>query len=513
MKKMKTTLLTLCLAAGLAVIAKWTPSLVSADTTAVVCGQVLNFIPPTATTGGSIRINSTVYAIAPGVTIVGQPILQLGANLCLDLTFNGSNEIIPPSKITGTTVNVCGGVNSFTPATNQTQGAISIGTSSFAIASGVTIRNQMLISPGSNMCLTAALNVANQVTNLSVIQVNLTSPIIACGSVSNYQAAGSNSPGFITVGGLSFTIGAGVNLGAVSVGSNRCLEGVLDINGQLTDPSFIAGNPGGGSKVCGGVTSFQQAFGGVAGWITIGGVTIPIAPGLDLPGQNTIATGSNVCISPMVLSNGFISGGSAVTAGSSGCLQFSTPLITHGLVNGQDETFLLPKPMVFSVLSGAANVGVFSVNQSSFGSFPAIPGTTTSGVVAMAPNVTVHASTCLDSFWDIVFEIATKGNTEGDMITLTVQNPNGTGVQILGMFTMQNGGLLVNQIHPDITMLVNGNGPYGAGHFIAMMGSAGASGLRTGQITFIFSMNPNSSLNGCFAMGVDIKRMGGSGMT
>ena len=59
MKKMKTTLLTLCLAAGLAVIAKWTPSLVSADTTAVVCGQVLNFIPPTATTGGSIRINST----------------------------------------------------------------------------------------------------------------------------------------------------------------------------------------------------------------------------------------------------------------------------------------------------------------------------------------------------------------------------------------------------------------------------------------------------------------------
>src|SRR5262245_38072939 len=219
MKKMKTTLLTLCLAAGLAVIAKWTPSLVSADTTAVVCGQVLSFIPPTATTGGSIRINSTLYQIAPGVTIVGQAILQPGANLCLDLTFNGSNEIIPPSKITGTTVNVCGGVNSFTPATNQTQGAISIGSSSYAIASGVTIRNQMLIPTGSNMCLTTALNTANQITNLSVVEVNLTSPIIACGPLSNYQSASSGDPGFISIGGMNFTIGAGVDLGSVSVGS------------------------------------------------------------------------------------------------------------------------------------------------------------------------------------------------------------------------------------------------------------------------------------------------------
>ncbi len=307
MKKMKITLLTLCLATCIAVIAKWTPSLVSADTTAVVCGQVLSFTPPTATTSGSIRIDSTQYTIAPGVTIVGQPILKLGANVCLDLSFNGSNEIIPPSGVTGTTVNVCGGVNSFTPATNQTQGAISIGSSSYAIASGVTIGNQSLIMTGSNMCLTAALNNANQITNLSVAQVNIVTPIIACGPVTNYQSAGSSSPGFVTVGGMNFTIGAGVNLGSVPVGSNRCLEGVLDINGQLIEPSFMAGNAG-GSKVCGAVTSFQQAFGGVSGWITIGGVTIPIAPGLELPGQNNISTGSNVCISPMTLNGGFISG-------------------------------------------------------------------------------------------------------------------------------------------------------------------------------------------------------------
>src|SRR5262245_2043440 len=471
--KMKITLLTLCLAFGLAAVAKWAPSLVTADTTVAVCGQVISFVPPTATTGGSIRIDSTVYPIAPGVTIVGQPILKPGANLCLDLTFNGSNEIIPPSKITGAIVNVCGGVNSFTPATAQTQGAISIGSSSFAIAAGATIQGQMLISPGSNMCLSAVTNAAGQITSNSAVVVNLASPIIACGSVSSFQAANDSAPGLITIGGMSFTIGAGVDMGNVSVGSSRCLEGVLDINGQLIEPSALTDNPGGGSKVCGAVTTFQQSFGGVAGWMTIGGVTIPIAPSFLIPGQDAIAAGANVCVSPMVLNGGYISPGSSVTAGNSGCLQFSTPMLVHGLVNGLDETFLLPKPMVFSVLSGAANVGVFDINLPSFGARPQVNLTRPQGVTAMAKNMTVHASTCLDMFWDIVFELATKGNTEGDMITLTVQNPNGTGVQVLAMFTVQNGGLLLNQKHPDITMLVNGSGPFNAGQFINFMASAG----------------------------------------
>lgn len=138
---------------SIAVIAKWTPSLVSATATVVVCGQVLDFTPATATTAGSLRVNSTVYSIAPGATIVGQGILKVGVNVCLDLTFNNSNQIIPPSKIAGAAVDVCGGVNSFTPSTSFTQGTISIGSSSYAIAANTTIENQNLISAGSNMCL------------------------------------------------------------------------------------------------------------------------------------------------------------------------------------------------------------------------------------------------------------------------------------------------------------------------------------------------------------------------
>jgi hypothetical protein len=193
--KMKTTLLTLCLVISLMVIAKWTPSLVSANTTASVCGQVLNFIPATTTTEGSLRIDSTVYPIAPGATLGGQGILKLGASVCLDLTFNNSFQIIPPSKVSGSTVTVIGGVNSFTPASFQTQGAISIGSSSFAITAGTTIDGQMMIAPGSDMCLTATLNGAGQITSPSAIVVNTTSPILACGPVSAFQAATGNADG------------------------------------------------------------------------------------------------------------------------------------------------------------------------------------------------------------------------------------------------------------------------------------------------------------------------------
>jgi hypothetical protein len=206
----------------------------------------------------------------------------------------------------------------------------------------------------------------------------------------------------------------------------------------LITPSSIASNPGGASKVCGAVTYFQPASGGVPGSITLGGVAIPIAETLFIPGQNKIAIGANVCISPLVLINGQISGGSSVTVGNSGCLQFSAPL-------------------VFSVLSGGASAGVFNVNPATF-SYPAIYGTAPQGLVAMARNTTVRAVSCTDSFWDLIFEIGAKGETEGDMVTIFVQNPNGTNIQILGMFTIQNGGVMLNQLHPGITMLVNGNG-------------------------------------------------------
>src|SRR5689334_57125 len=208
--RMKTTLITLCLTLCLVAVVKWKPSSVSAETEALVCGQVLAFNPATATTAGSLNLSGTNYTIAPGTTITGQAIITLGSTVCINAVFNNSNQIVPPSAVGGAVVTACGGVNSFTPATPGTPGAISIGSSSYVISPGTTLSGQNLVNVGSNMCLTASVNGSGQLVNPSAIQVNYTSPVFACGLVSSFKAPTASDTGGLTIGGLSFTIAPGV---------------------------------------------------------------------------------------------------------------------------------------------------------------------------------------------------------------------------------------------------------------------------------------------------------------
>ena len=512
--RMKATLLTLLLALLAAVATKWSPARVSADTTVAVCGRISGFVPATATTNGAIKVDDASYVIAAGTTIGGQPAIRSGATMCLDLTLNGSNQIIPPTRVAGASISVCGTLNSYKAAVLERAGAISIGSSDFVIAPGASLSNDSMAVAGSSVCLTGAVNAAGQLIYPSALIVDQSYPIATCGPVTAYTAATSNSSGFLSIGGLSFTLAPGLTpAGSVNVGGSSCLLGTMGAQGQLVSPTSMAGYTTSGLKICGVVTAYRGAGGGADGSITIGGITLPIAEGVVISGQGAITVGSNICLSPCVLVNGKIAAGTAVGNGEGICLQFTTPAVTHGQINGEDEIFLLPKPIVFTASTTFPSASVFNINPANFGRFPALSNTAPQGITAMTPNTTIRALSCTDSFWDMVFEISTKGQTEGDMVTLFLQNPNGSGVQILAMFTIQNGGVVLNSVHPDITFLMNGNGPFGAGSFIPLMVPAGAGGVSTPQLTLVWSMNMSSPLNGCFQMGVDIKRVGGNGMT
>jgi hypothetical protein len=509
--KMKTTLLTLSLVLCIVAISKWPFSKVTANTTTSVCGQVNSFKPATATTAGTLRVNGVTYTIAPGTTLGGQSIVAPRPFMCFELTLNGDNQIIPPSRVGGTAVTVCGTVKSFKAPFNDVDGSISIGSSSYVIANGTEISGKKLISVGSDMCLTGTLDSFGRIGNPAAAVVNLQTPCSICGSVSGYTAPTDSSSGFLGIGGLNFTVAPGVNLGPVNVGTSQCLEAKLDVDGRLANTSAITGNGSGSTKICGTVTAFDPAFIGRGGSITIGGVTLPIAPGVQLSGQDFIKLGLNFCLVP-VFEGGQIASGTMSSADPT-CFQFSAPLITHGTVNGEDDTFLLNQPLSFSVITPNSGALTFPVNPSTFGMNPQYGGAPTSGITAISPNTTVQALSCTESFWDMFFFIASKGETEGDMITIYLQNPNGSAVQMLAMFTVQNGGLILNQLHPDITLFVSASGPFGVGGFIPLLSPAGSAGVRTPQLTMIFSMDPYSGLNGCFEMGVDIKRVGGDGMT
>lgn len=65
----------------------------SANTSARLCGAVTAFTPATAGAAGRVVIGGISYAIAPGVTLGGEDLIQIGANLCLSPTFTGSGQL------------------------------------------------------------------------------------------------------------------------------------------------------------------------------------------------------------------------------------------------------------------------------------------------------------------------------------------------------------------------------------------------------------------------------------
>jgi hypothetical protein len=120
------------------------PSSVSAGATASlsVCGVVTAYAAATASTPGSITIGGRTIPIAAGTSLSGSGLVTIGANLCLNGSLNASGQLVPPSSVAvnaTSTVNVCGVLTAFTPATASAPGSITIGGQTFSIAPGTTL--------------------------------------------------------------------------------------------------------------------------------------------------------------------------------------------------------------------------------------------------------------------------------------------------------------------------------------------------------------------------------------
>lgn len=118
-----------------------------------------------------------------------------------------------------TRIGACGVVKTFTPATASATGSITIGTRTFAIASGTSSSN---VNPapkvGEATCLNGTLNPAGQLTEFGVL-ANM--PAEFCGTVTAYTPASQTSPGSITVSATTtFVVPTGVQLGT-DVGSGH----------------------------------------------------------------------------------------------------------------------------------------------------------------------------------------------------------------------------------------------------------------------------------------------------
>jgi hypothetical protein len=480
------------------------------ETTVAVCGTVTLFSPATATTEGVIRINGANFPIAPGVILGGQALIAASASLCFDFTYDNQNRVTLPSTVSSSVVTLCGGIEAYQPAKFDAPGSLKIAGQTFEIAPNVTLKGDATLVLGANVCLTAARNQTGQLISPSTAISNLPKQLAVCGNVIGYTAATNTHPGYLNVGGIFMTTAPGTTITGLTAGQNQCLSLFQDSFGRIINPGSAAASGDSKLRVCGLVSEYRKPDGLGPGVIRVNGLAFPIAQNNVISGGNQIAPGTDLCLE-LVLANGQIVNGTSAGQGIGGCPQITAPTIVHGTVSDgtEDDTFTLPDLTTFTVPTSQANgVSVLPVS----GYFNQFNLNNIKALTTMTPNSTASVLSCTDNFWDFIFALAAKGATDGDMVKVYLQSPNSNNAQVIAMFTVQNGGFVLNSVHPFVSLYVMGNGPLPPGHFIPAVVPNGNLGVFSPPITIIFSMDSRTPLDGCFQLGVDLKRTGGAGM-
>lgn len=221
------------------------------------------------------------------------------------------------------------------------------------------------------------------------------------------------------------------------------------------------------------------------------------ANGLPIANSGTAQVAISNC--PVVTSNPVVQTGKA-------------PVFTPGL--NPADIFYLGTQLQFISNSAGASFFTFSAsNTGSFGVFPGYTGTTGLGFAATASNATSTALSCQDSPWDISLALAGSGTTAGDVVTIYLVQPNGTGRINLAAFTVDgtSASATVTSLLKNVNLSANAHAFATLGTAIPYSIPAGTAGNRSDLITISLPMD--GTIPDCNLIGVDIKRAGGVGTT
>jgi hypothetical protein len=202
-----------------------------------VCGEVTLYVKATTLLNGALTIGSTALVIAAGTTLPST--VQVGSNLCLDLTLDTSGRITDAtvSANATATVNICGQVSAYAKATATSTGSLTIAGRTFTVAIGTVLPSS--VTAGADLCLHLTLNGFGQVSG-GTAQANVTSTLDVCGQVTAYAAASSTTNGHLTIGSVSKTIAAGATLSSsIKLNAYLKLRLTIDAFGRIAGATVL----------------------------------------------------------------------------------------------------------------------------------------------------------------------------------------------------------------------------------------------------------------------------------
>ena len=253
--KMRTNHLPLLMGALLlcaAAAAFWGPApRAAAQRALLTSGRVGEFRPATPISPGVLSIGSLRAEIHPGTVLEGQEQIRIGATMSLKATMDDEDRVVVPSSIAtqdAGSIGVCGRVRTWWPSTYATPGRLTLDAGSWAIAPGIELRGAMQLSPEADVCVSAALNAAGQISYPNSVTASVTNTLQICGRVTAWSPSTASAQGALAIEGLGFTLARGAKLPAgIAIGANLCLTLCLNRNGEVFEISTQGGNSGGAS--------------------------------------------------------------------------------------------------------------------------------------------------------------------------------------------------------------------------------------------------------------------------
>ena len=129
-----------------------------------LCGKLDAFAAAGAQ-AGACTISGITLPIAAGITITGQLLATVGANVCLDAKLDTAGKVQASSALSldlvllaGARTKTCGKVSAYAASSASTRGEVAIGGASFDIAAGASVAASAKLVVGASVCVDASLD-------------------------------------------------------------------------------------------------------------------------------------------------------------------------------------------------------------------------------------------------------------------------------------------------------------------------------------------------------------------
>ena len=191
-----------------------------------ICGAITVYAKATSSTTGALKIAGRTFTLAVDSDLPAS--VDVGANLCLDLTLDGWARVSDgeASANVQTHVKICGTVTAYAEATATALGSLRIAGRTFKMAFNSDLPASVDVD--ANLCLDLTLNGFAQVADGTAV-ANITGTLDVCGQVTAYVAATSITDGSLTHAGVTRKIAANANVnGQVSAAAYLKLRLVID---------------------------------------------------------------------------------------------------------------------------------------------------------------------------------------------------------------------------------------------------------------------------------------------